>query len=236
MALSVQRLVPIARLGPPRRAETEGCRDAVGDPERVGRDGQARVDPVRRRHEGPVRNVEIVDLVGPASRVQHAGRRIVAEPQGSAAVRQVELGLVVEEERPSRPEPPFAPRTGKPSAAPAAPASPCTRTGSAPGPPGRGSRGSAAAACPRAGPRRYARGREAMPPRAPGSGAAVAAAAPARRARRRTAGAAGGGWCRSRHAAPWHARGRNAPRRAGRNPAATPPRTAASSRSGPRGQ
>ena len=69
----------------------------VADPHGVGDRGQGRVHRGRRDEEAGVDDIEVVELVGLASAVQHRALRVVAEPHRAALV-----GRAVERQQASR--------------------------------------------------------------------------------------------------------------------------------------
>src|SRR6185312_17046417 len=72
---------------PPPRSASEAGGDRVGDAQRVGDDGQRRIDGTDRREKAGVGDIEIVDAMRLAVDVEHRGRRIAAEAQRAGLVR-----------------------------------------------------------------------------------------------------------------------------------------------------
>ena len=79
--------------------EGELAEQPVGDPEGVGGDGQARVDPGRGRHERRIGDIEVLQAVGAAGGVEHARRGIGAEAQRAARMPEVQLGREIEKKQ-----------------------------------------------------------------------------------------------------------------------------------------
>src|SRR6516164_7846439 len=87
-----------------RLAGAESLEEVIADPERVGHRGQRRVDRPDAREEARVDHVQVVELVGPAVRVQDGTVAVGAEPARPSLVRApgdrdlvLEIGVVGEE-------------------------------------------------------------------------------------------------------------------------------------------
>src|SRR5690348_3768681 len=63
-----------------RRMSVHPLRQVIADPQRVGHDGQSRVDRPARWEETPVNHVQVVHLVRFAVAVERGAVRIIAEP------------------------------------------------------------------------------------------------------------------------------------------------------------